>query len=178
MNKIDVSKQMSYWLRHDPEDMEMDKQGYVDMDELIEKLKSRFPDVDRDFIQEITEDGKRRYEIKNGKIRALYGHSVDVDLDLPEDKEVVELFRGASSKGAYNILLNGVEAKDRAMVHLSSSEERAEEIGKRRTDSPTILRIDVEAAREEGLRFFKVSDELYLCDGDIPVECVEKCDDV
>lgn len=177
MDKVDVSKQMSYWLRHDPEDLDMDEKGFVDIDELLEKLNERFSEVDRDFIEEIVEKGKQRYEIKDGKIRALYGHSLDIDHNLPEDEDVEELYHGTTDKAAYKILINGLECRDRNMVHLSSTEEIAEEVGERRTDDPIVLRIDAEKAREDGLKFYKATDEIYLS-REIPVDCIEKCDEM
>ena len=58
MEKIDVSKQMSYWLRHEPEDLEMDCQGFVAVEELVEKLRERFPDIDRGFVEDLASEGK------------------------------------------------------------------------------------------------------------------------
>lgn len=176
MDRVDVSKQMSYWLRHDPEDLEMDENGYVEIDELVGKLKERFPDVDRKFVEEMVEEGKQRYEIEGDKVRAIYGHSMDIDLDLPEDKEVKELYHGTTSKGAYNVLINGLQAKDRSMVHLSATRDTAEEVAKRRTEDPVVLKVDVESAREDGLRFYRATDDIYLS-RDIPMEHIEKCED-
>ncbi len=176
MDKVDVSKQMSYWLRHDPEGMDMDENGFVDIEELVEKLEERFSEIDRKFVEKLVEEGKRRYEIKDDRIRALYGHSLDIEIDLPEDKDVEKLYHGTTSKAAYKILINGLEARDRNMVHLSSSKEIAREVGERRTDDPVILKIDCKKAREDGLKFYKANDELYLSE-EIPTDCIEKCDE-
>lgn len=176
MDKVDVSKQISYWLRHDPEDLDIDENGYVEIEGLLEKLRDRFPDIDRDFLEELVEEGKQRYEIKDDRIRAIYGHSMDVDLDLPEDKEVKELYKGVTRKTAYRILMNGLEARDRNMIHLSSTMDIAEEMGKRRTEDPVILKVDVESAREDGIRFYQATENIYLSD-EIPVEHIEKCED-
>jgi RNA:NAD 2'-phosphotransferase (TPT1/KptA family) len=39
---VKVSKYLSYLLRHDPENLKMDKFGFVDLDELLEKFNERF----------------------------------------------------------------------------------------------------------------------------------------
>ncbi|MFP4116865.1 MAG: RNA 2'-phosphotransferase [Candidatus Aenigmatarchaeota archaeon] len=176
MDKVDVSKQMSYWLRHEPEGLEMDKNGFVEIEDLVDKLEERFPDIDREFVESIVEEGKKRYEIKDDKIRALYGHSLDIEIDLPEDEDVEELYHGTTSKAAYKILLNGLEARDRNMVHLSSAKDIAREVGERRTDDPVLLKIDCVKARENGIKFYKANDELYLSE-EIPTDYIEKCDD-
>ncbi len=174
MDEVGISKQMSYWLRHDPEDLEMDERGFVDIEDLVEKLSERF-DVDRDSLVEMIEESKR-YTIDGDGVRAAYGHSIDIDLDLPEDEEADELFRGTTSKVAYKILINGLQCRDRNMVHLSSTEDQAREIGKRRTEDPTVLRIDAGKAREEGIKFYKATDNIYLS-GEIPAKFIEKTDD-
>jgi len=51
----------------------------------------------------------------------------------------------------------------RRWVHLSPTKEIACEVGKRRTDSPVVLIIDVTEARSHGLRFFKAGDKVYVC---------------
>jgi len=167
---------MSYWLRHDPEDMEMDERGFVKLEDLIEKLSERFPDVTRELVEEIVNEGKKRYEIDNDKIRATYGHSLDIDPDLTADEEVKSLYKGTTSKGAYKMLINGIECRDRNMVHLSSTKDQAEKIGKRRTDNPVILKVDAKSARENGLKFYKATENIYLS-SDIPVKYIEKCED-
>ena len=52
--KVRVSKYMSYLLRHNPEDLRMDEHGFVDLDELLAKLRARFS-INKEFIFEIVE---------------------------------------------------------------------------------------------------------------------------
>ena len=49
--KVRVSKYMSYLLRHNPENLKMDSEGFVDLDELLAKLKEKFP-VNKHLILE------------------------------------------------------------------------------------------------------------------------------
>ena len=51
----------------------------------------------------------------------------------------------------------------RRWVHLSPTPEIARRVGLRRTSRPAILEIDVERARKDGLKFYKATDEVYLC---------------
>ena len=176
MDKTAISKQVSYWLRHDPEGLDMDENGYVEIDELLEKLKERFPDVDKETLEEINNEGKRRYDIDGNKIRAIYGHSINIDIDLPQDKDVKELYHGTTSDSAYKILREGLKPRDRDRVHLSATKEIAEEVGERRTNDPVILKVDVESAREEdGINFHKATDKIYLSDS-IPPKFIDRAD--
>jgi len=161
--KVRVSKYMSYLLRHNPENLKMDSEGFVDLGELLAKLKEKFP-VDKQLILEIVERSERkRFEIRNGKIRALYGHSIPVMLKLKEDKTVKILYHGTTPEAAAEILKSGLKPMKRNWVHLSPTIEIARRIGMRRTSKPAILEIDAEKARKNGIKFYKATEQVYLC---------------
>mgnify|MGYP000179701506 CR=1 FL=1 len=155
---------MSYLLRHNPEDLKMDEQGFVNLHELIEKLRERYPQVNEKLIREIVEKSeRRRFEIRGGKIRALYGHSIPIKLQLQEDKTVKVLYHGTSPEAAERILKTGLKPMKRKWVHLSPTIEIAKKIGLRKSSKPVILEIDVEEARKDGIKFYKATNEVYLC---------------
>jgi len=160
--KVRVSKFMSYLLRHNPRGLQMDEQGFVRLNALLMRVRERY-DVDETFIRDIACAGdKVRFQIVNGKIRALYGHTIDVEIDLPEDESVDVLYHGTTAEAASKILEGGLRSMKRKWVHLSTTREIAREVGVRRTRNPVILVIDAEKARREGIRFFKVTGEVYL----------------
>ena len=141
----------------------MDSEGFVDLDELLAKLKEKFP-VNKQLILEIVERSERkRFEIRNGKIRALYGHSIPVMLKLKEDKTVKVLYHGTTSEAAAEILKSGLKPMKRNWVHLSPTVEIARQVGLRRTSKPAILEIDAEKARKNGIKFYKATKQVYLC---------------
>jgi putative RNA 2'-phosphotransferase len=161
--RVKVSRYMSYLLRHNPEGLVMDEYGFVDLDKLIEKIKQRFR-VDKNFVLDIVEkSGRKRFEIVENKIRALYGHTIPVKFEFEEDKTVKVLYHGTTPHAASKILMEGLKPMKRRWVHLSPTIEIAMEVGMRRTDKPAILEIDAEAARKDGLKFFKATDKVYLC---------------
>jgi len=161
--KVKVSKYMSYLLRHNPENLKIDKHGFVNLDQLIEKIKERFQ-VDKNLVLEIVEEGDRkRFEIVEDKIRALYGHTINVELELEEDKVVRVLYHGTTPNAASEILRVGLKPMRRKWVHLSPTIEIAREVSLRRTRKPVILEINAEAARRNGVKFYKASDRVYLC---------------
>ncbi len=161
--KVKVSRYMSYLLRHNPENLKMDRHGFVSLDEFLEKIKERFQ-VDRKFIFEIVEKSDRkRFEIVEDKIRALYGHTIPVKLELQEDRTVKVLYHGTTQDAASKILKVGLKPMKRKWVHSSPTTKIAKEIGLRRTRKPVILEINAEAARNNGVRFYKASDRVYLC---------------
>jgi len=164
MNRRELSKQMAYLLRHDPSGMAMDEEGFVELEVLLNKLRERWKNLtDPELRQIVEEDPKGRYEISDGKIRALYGHSVDVEPDLPE-VEVDTLYHGTSPKAAERIDREGLKSQGRRKVHLSANEEDAIEVGKRHTPEPVLLEIDASEAIRSGVSFQKASDRVYVTD--------------
>jgi len=162
--RIKVSKYVSFLLRHDPMGLVMDEEGFVDLDELVSKVKERFPTVDEGFLRRLVEEGEgKRFEIVGDRIRALYGHSFPVYLRLEEDRGVEWLFHGTTAEAATVILEQGLQPMKRMWVHLSPTKDIATQVGKRRTSSPVTLVVDCAEARKAGLRFYKASEQVYLC---------------
>lgn len=162
--KTKISKYMSYLLRYNPENLKIDKDGFVNLKELLKKLNERFQ-VNEDLIREIVEKvNKKRFEIVGDKIRALYGHTIPVEAKLEEDKTTKKLFHGTTAEAASEILRTGLKPMKRRWVHLSPTIEIAVEVGLRRGRKPVILEVDAESARrDEGIKFYKATDKVYLC---------------
>ena len=161
--KTRISRYMSYLLRHNPENLRMDAHGFVNLKELLNKVRQRFP-VNENFIREIVEESdKKRFEIVGDKIRALYGHTILVEIQLEEDKTVKKLYHGTTADAASKILENGLKPMKRRWVHLSPTVKIAKEVGLRRTKEPVILEVDAKAARKNKIRFYKATEKVYLC---------------
>ncbi|MBS3764731.1 MAG: RNA 2'-phosphotransferase [Planctomycetes bacterium] len=172
--KTKVSKTMAYLLRHDPEGMEMDGEGFVWLNDLIEKLEARGFKVDEGYVKDVVQtDSKGRYELSGNKIRAVYGHSIDVEPSLSADDCPDVLYHGTTEKAARRILAEGLKPRGRQKVHLSSTVEGACDVGRRHCAEPVILRIDCEAAAERGVEIQQASSEIYVA-REIPAEAVER----
>jgi len=79
---------MSYLLRHSPKDLKIDEEGFVFLDEFLRELREKY-NIDERFINEIVNQGvRKRFEIIGDNIRALYGHSIEVNVGLEEDGSV------------------------------------------------------------------------------------------
>jgi putative RNA 2'-phosphotransferase len=111
--RVKVSRYMSYLLRHNPKDLFVDEYGFVDLDKLIEKLNQCFG-VDKIFVLDIVEkSGRKRFEVVENKIRALYGHTILVKLEFEEDKTVKVLYHGTTPGAASKILRKGLKPMKR-----------------------------------------------------------------
>ncbi|MEM3402100.1 MAG: RNA 2'-phosphotransferase [Candidatus Hadarchaeales archaeon] len=169
-----LSKSLAYILRHDIGVRRSDN-GFVSEKEVLERLRRRFPWVTSDHLIEIVNlDKKGRYERKEGFIRAKYGHSVPVRINLPE-AEVDVLYHGTASEMLEKIMKEGLKPMRRLMVHLSRTPAEALKVAKRHSKNPVVLKIDVKKAKELGVKILKASEEVYLAK-EIPPTCIiSKC---
>jgi len=159
-----IGKFMAYLLRHDQGkyQMKMGPDGFVDSAELLEILRSRWRWLDIGHIHEIIEGSeKKRFEIQGGRIRARYGHSIDVEPDLAVIRPPDILYHGTTTGSLETILEEGLRPMNRRYVHLSESPGDAIAVGRRRQQDPVVLEIEAGKAHEDGIEFRK-SDTIYL----------------
>jgi putative RNA 2'-phosphotransferase len=109
-------------------------------------------------------DAKGRYEIRDDRIRATYGHTVDLDLDLPTENIPDYLYYPVTAEEASIVLEVGLKPSDRKKVHLSKTAADAQAAGRVRTPEPVILEVDAKRAREGGLVIMKAGKTVYLVD--------------
>ncbi len=163
-------------LRHFPQKLklEMDENGWVDFNSLARVASKKYRWANQWLIKAIVgSDEKKRYEIQGEKIRARYGHSVDVKLnDYPESEEST-LYYGTGEEEAHRMLEIGIKPVYQTFVHLSTTIEKSERVAKFRTDNPMILEVDVENARKNGVKFLKANDYIVLTK-EVPPEYVKK----
>jgi putative RNA 2'-phosphotransferase len=165
-----IGRLMAGVLRHFPErfGLTMDDHGWVDMREFISAVQLRR----RDFhwlrphhIHAVIEtDPKGRYQFKNGAIRATYGHSFDVDLELPSNGIPDALFYPTTEEEVDILLETGIRPSDRKKVHLSKTFEDAEIAGKHRVETPIILSVDAKKAIKEGIVIQRAGKTVYVTD--------------
>jgi len=153
-------------LRHFPDDLGlmMDQQGWVDINLLCDIMKRRYRWTTQERLMALVEsDVKGRYETDGSDIRARYGHSVDVELDYPEN-ELLYLYYGVSQEEVDMLLENGIHPIRQRYVHLSTSYEKANEAASVHSENPIILEIDAEAAQQDGISIMSVNDDIVLAD--------------
>jgi putative RNA 2'-phosphotransferase len=151
-------------LRHFPDDLglAMDSRGWVDLSILGEVVQTRHRWARENLIKALVlSDPKQRYEVKNGKIRARYGHSVKVDLDHPENT-LPRLYYGAAEEEADRLLEVGLKSATQRYVHLSTSPHKAWQVGTFRTSHPKVIEVDALAAQKGGVRMMTVNEDIVL----------------
>jgi len=161
-----ISRFLSFLLRHQPREypLSFDRRGFVSWDDLVYLAQERFSDVTEEEIRRVVEEpDKQRFELKEGKVRATYGHSFPVDLGPEAAEPPAELYLGAARDLAQLALQNGLKPRERRYVHLSASLEEARAVGERRDPAPAIIVVDAATAHAEGIRFFR-SGPLFLAE--------------
>lgn len=135
-----LSKAMAYQLRHcgPSNGVPVDVAGFAIMDDLAKLLK-----VDSSHLLAVAEHpGEPRFEVKDGRIRALYGHTLDVVVEAGMKLGApTSLYHGSSWSVLNRIVKNGVIPMQRRMVHLTNVAEEAMAVGERK-GAPVVLAID------------------------------------
>ena len=161
-----ISRFLTYLLRHQPKEypLSFDRQGFVPWGDVVDMVQERFADVSEDELRAVVEHSdKQRFELKEGKVRATYGHSFPVEVGVEALEPPPQLYFGTARDLAQSILRGGLRPRDRRYVHLSASMDEARAVGKRRDPSPAIIVVDAAAAHTEGVRFYQ-SGPLFLAE--------------
>ena len=165
----ELSKEISYALRHAPweYELEMDEEGWVPVEQLLDALhrSEKWANIcEADLKEMIEKSEKKRHELKGGKIRAFYGHSIPMKI-LKEDKMPPDvLYHGTARRFLESINENGLLPQSRQYVHLSQDIETAENVGRRHDDKPCILYIDAKVAWDDGIKFYYGNEKVWLAD--------------
>lgn len=169
MDYIKLSKKISYALRHAPWefDLELDEKGWVSVEDLLKVLRknSSWKSVTLEDIQYIIDNSdKKRFEITDGNIRAIYGHSILKKIERETSEPPARLYHGTARRFVESIQAKGLLPMGRQYVHLSSDVETAIKVGTRHDSKPVILEIDGKKAWNEGIKFYLGNDNIWLAD--------------
>jgi putative RNA 2'-phosphotransferase len=129
------------------------------------RTRQRWRAVREDDVRAIIEQSdKQRFQMDGGRIRALYGHSISQHIARQPADPPAWLFHGTSARAVGPIRREGLRSMRRQSVHLSTDEETARAVARRRPGPWVILRIDAQAAREAGVRFYRGAEQVWLAD--------------
>ncbi|MGB9705997.1 MAG: RNA 2'-phosphotransferase [Pyrobaculum sp.] len=172
--RLRASKLLALALRHDPAALgvTLDRGGWADIASVLRGLEKAGVRIGAAELAAIAAlDDKGRFEIDGGRIRARYGHSIDVDIEYPVDTSAKILYHGTSLDYLPSIEASGVLPMRRRYVHLAADLETAC-LNARRRPKPVVLEIDADCVREEA-PIYKATQKILLT-GYIPARCVKK----
>jgi len=173
-NYIQIGKKISYLLRHNSEDLVMDKHGYVETLSLLKKIGITQEELDH--IVDTNDKKRLGYNDDKSKIRALQGHSIKVDVELKATRPPKFLYHGTSPDSYEKIVKGGGLSKMRRLhVHMTDKLDIANDVGKRysKRDKPVILMIDSAAMYTDGYKFYLSDNGVWLTDN-VPLKYIRK----
>lgn len=174
----DLSRTISHALRHEPwvYELELDEDGWVSVDSLLESLKPIQPewsDLTIEHVEKmIAKSGKVRHELAGDKIRALYGHTIPGKLKKEPAEPPELLYHGTAPETAELIQKEGIKPMARQYVHSGIEIKTAENVGLRKSKEPVILVVRAKQAYEAGVGFYEGNDKVWLSDV-IPPEFID-----
>lgn len=135
-----LSKSMAYQLRHEGPNngIAIDETGFASMDDLALALK-----VDSSQLLAVAEHpGEPRFEVRDGRIRALYGHTLNVVIEAGiKVGNPTALYHGSSWFVLDAVIKDGLIPMQRRVVHLTNIAAEAMAVGARK-GAPIIFAID------------------------------------
>jgi putative RNA 2'-phosphotransferase len=164
-----LSKVLSYALRHKPENynLTLDKEGWVDFEALSKELGDvsdykRITQQDIEVILSISD--KKRFELKDGKIRARYGHSVKTEVKLEKKEPPKFLYHATHPDSVKKIMKYGLRSMSRQKVHLTIDTQTAMSNGRRKSSKPKLLKIHSKLCYFGGNPFYYGDGNIWLAD--------------
>lgn len=163
MKKNKKGIEISYLLRHKPDGLNMNKQGWVDVNTLLNKTKITLLELEKI----VSTNNKKRFSFNddNTMIRANQGHSIPwVDVGLKSKIPPKFLYHGTASKNLKSIKKNGLSKMKRQHVHLSVDYDTALNVAKRycKNDTPHIFKIDTYPMIVDKVKFYISENGIWL----------------
>ncbi len=165
-----LSRTIAHALRHAPwlYELELDDEGWVPVDDLLDALRRHrreWHNLTVDDLQAMmaTAD-KQRYELREGRIRAYYGHSTPHRLARTPAEPPTLLYHGTSDALLDAIRETGLKPMNRQYIHLSADVDTAQQVGQRKSGRTVVLIIRAEAAHAEGVPFYHGNEMVWLAD--------------
>ncbi|MBO9428337.1 RNA 2'-phosphotransferase [Sulfitobacter sp. R18_1] len=169
------SKFIARVLRHEPGliGLDIDRNGWVRIDHFISQCgeygvpfkSSGKPYSYQEVIDIILADNKGRFALSEDRkrMRAVHGHSIEVDIGSEREAPPEVLYHGTTGKSLEAIFEIGIVPMKRQYVHLSETVDQAINVGSRH-GAPVILEVEAKRLHEEGKSFFRSESGVWLTD--------------
>lgn len=140
----------------------------MDVEALLSALRGQRREwsqlTEQDILRLMDAADKQRFELRAGRIRALYGHSTPQRLRKVPAAPPAVLYHGTAPATAEEILAEGLKPMGRQYVHLSVDRATAHRVGRRKSPAPVILEVAAAAAHAAGVVFYEGNEQVWLAD--------------
>ena len=166
MNNKDLvrtSKKLALILRHKPESagIKLDKNGWAQTSDILKALNVNMCILET--IVATDKKGRYAFDEHQKRIRAVQGHSIDVDLGLVPVSPPDVLYHGTSYKNLNVIMKDGIKKMARQYVHLSGDINTAVMVGSRHGKA-VVLQIDTKQMHADSCVFYCAENGVWLTD--------------
>ena len=158
---------LAFALRHEPArfGLDLDDEGWTSLEDLV--IAIRFDRYDWALVDEAALrtviEGMDRFHIRDGRIRATYGHSIELGkLPLVAAPPQV-LFHGTMNDALPAIRRDGLKPIGRRFVHLTSDREYALRVANAKQGQAVVL-VRAADAHASGQVFRRANDHVWLTD--------------
>lgn len=168
-----ISRMLTYHLRHRANELGVDKRGYVPVEDLLGHQDFKQKNVTLEMIQDMVEKcEKQRFSIERvgdvWYVRCNQGHSQNVKVEsealLTELTEAPPVcVHGTRKSYLQKITEEGLSRMKRKHIHLVPNFEVKSGW---RNGSDAFIYVDTAAAMKDGIRFFKSENGVILTEGD------------
>ncbi len=159
---------LAFALRHNPFQfgLDLDDEGWTNLEDLV--IAIRFDRYDWALVDETTLrsviEGMDRFHIRDGRIRATYGHSVKLGRLAPvASPPPTVLFHGTTTNALSAIRREGLKPIGRRFVHLTSDHEYALRVTNAKQGQSVVL-VRAADAHATGQVFRRANDHVWLTD--------------
>jgi putative RNA 2'-phosphotransferase len=177
---VAISRFLSTVLGHEPEmvGIRLDSQGWVRLQELIHGIRQAarspgaskrlrtLPEVTLDRVHEVVAgNSKQRFALSpdGERIRAVQGHSVEINLAYAPAEPPPILFHGTASTNWPSIASHGLRRGGRHAVHLSADLATARAVGLRH-GRLLVLEVAAQEMQRDGFQFTRADNGTWLVD--------------
>ena len=163
-----LSRFLALVLRHRAHhfDLDMDDEGYVYADDLldvIDERQSALSWVEFEHIEALTKtEGRKRFEIKGDQVRATYGHSFKRPVHYEAAEPPEQLYVGLAKSRMAELRAGGLRPLGRQYVHLSEEYDEAMEVGRHQGEDAVVVTVNAGAAHEAGVLFYRPTVGIFL----------------
>jgi len=164
--QTEISKLISYWLRHNPKDANivLDAYGWANIEDVLMALRVENIELTKADLIELSQrfDKVRwKIDVEANKIKSTHGHSIKVIQEVAPQTPPKILYHGTGIKNMGSIAKDGLKSMQRQYVHLAETIIMARDIGSRH-GKPVIIEIDTTRLLNAGWHFYKTEEDVWL----------------
>ncbi len=147
-------------------DLPMDEEGFVPIDDLLDLMAERQRSLDwvePEHIEALARNqGRQRFEVRDDRVRATYGHSFSRPIFYPAVEPPDQLFVAMPRARVAEVRQKGLRPQGRQYVHLSKEREEALEIGRHHDPNASAVTVRAHDAHAHGVKFHRPTEGIFL----------------